>query len=319
MSKSSTPTMETLQTTVRHLIKENQRLRSLVTELGGNPNVVSRNPLERKKYSQLFVEIKPRVFSLGAFDGDHDADAEEYPKHQVTLSRTFAMSRYQVTQNLWEKVMDMNPSSFIGTNRPVENVNWLDCILFCNKYSEIKGLEKVYEVPKGLESVLKSQQKPISVVVNRLARSIKQNLDATGYRLPTEAEWEYCAKANTNFLYSGSNNPEEVAWYGSHFARDLKSGNSHGATHLVGGKNPNAFGIHDMSGNVWEWCWDWYGEYLSESISDPTGSLNGLNKVSRGGCWRGGTWGTRVSGRYRYEPSFRNSNIGFRLVRTLSF
>ena len=133
--------METLQTTVRHLIKENQRLRSLVTELGGNPNVVSRNPLERKKYSQLFVEIKPGVFSLGAFDGDHDADAEEYPKHQVTLSRTFAMSRYQVTQNFWEKVMDMNPSFFIGTNRPVENVNWLDCILFCNKYSEIKGLE----------------------------------------------------------------------------------------------------------------------------------------------------------------------------------
>ena len=119
-------------------------------------------------------------------------------------------------------------------------------------------------------------------------------------------------------MYSASNNPEDVAWYGSHFARDSKDGNSLGTTHFVGGKKSNAFGIHDMSGNVWEWCWDWYGDYLPESILDPTGDPNGVNKVSRGGCWRGGTWGTRVSGRYRYEPSFRNSNIGFRLVRTLS-
>jgi len=267
-----------------------------------------------------FVLIEEGGFYMG--DGSD--------RHKVKLSRPFAVGKYQVTQAVWESVMGNNPSHFKGSNRPVEEVSWFDCIEFCNKLSEKEGLEKAYTI--------------YAYTIN--GKEVQCNFESNGYRLPTEAEWEYCARANEDFEYSGSDDPNEVAWYNK---------NSNRQTHPVGQKNPNGFGLYDMSGNVWEWCWDFYGEYAVEyskwktkdleeellrlgldvprlkkdriealnryakrhGAVDPTGPSTGSSRVSRGGSWCKDAWIARVSIRYRYAPSYRNYYQGFRLFRTI--
>ena len=231
-----------------------------------------------------FVFVPPGTFSMGGTMYDR-----EKPVHQVTISKGFYMSDHEVTQKEWTEVMGTNPSYFKGDNLPVENVNWYEALEYCNKRSIKEGLTPVY-----------------SGSGDYITRDSKAN----GYRLPTEAEWEWAAKGGGKdfmvYEYSGSNSVDAVAWY---------SGNSGSMTHPVKTKMANSLGLYDMSGNVWEWCWDWYGGYSSGAQTDPAGASSGTYRVFRGGSWYFVAEYVRVAYRNGDTPSYRNSSLGFRLVR----
>lgn len=222
------------------------------------------------------VPVEGGAFTMGATaEQGGDADDDEQPAHEVTVSG-FAIGKCPVTQALWEAVTGENPSRFKGDpSRPVERVSWEDCREFIEELNARLGLP-----------------------------------DASGrsFRLPTEAEWEYAARGGNRsrgYKYSGSDDIGEVAWYG---------GNSNGITHPVGEKGPNELGVYDMSGNVWEWCGDWYGNYPSEAERDPTGPSSGSCRVLRGGGWSNSARFCRVSYRDSDQPDGRVNGSGLRLV-----
>jgi len=224
-------------------------------------------------------------------DTRNEGDSDEKPVHSVTL-RSFYIGRYEVTQKEWVEIMGGNPSEFTGDNLPVEQVSWYEAINFCNALSDKEGLERYYTVNGEI---------------------VTQNAGKKGYRLPTEAEWEYAAKggltgSGSPSTYSGSDNIEEVAWY---------YGNSGNTTHNVGTKAANELGIYDMSGNVYEWCWDWYGEYSSSPQTNPHGPASGSYRVLRGGSWLNLALDCRSANRFRYLPDYRNTYFGFRLAQDL--
>jgi formylglycine-generating enzyme required for sulfatase activity len=230
------------------------------------------------------VFVEGGTFQMGSTNGAGD----ERPVHAVTV-KSFYMGKYEVTQKEWVAIMGSNPSSFKGDNLPVERVSWNEAVEYCNKLSLKEGLTPAY---RGSVD------------------SLVCNFNASGYRLPTEAEWEYAAKGGNkdyiSYEYSGGKGVDGVAWY---------SGNSGNKTHPVGTKQPNSLGLYDMSGNVWEWCWDWKGNYSSGSQTNPVGASSGAYRVSRGGSWYNGAAGVRSALRFDYTPSGRNNALGFRLVR----
>ena len=238
------------------------------------------------------VSVPAGTFMMGASDDDEEAYDHEKPRHEVTLSRGFLMGKTPVTQALWEAVMGENPSYFsaCGTECPVEQVSWYDAVGFCNALSQAVGLAPAYRIGEG--------EKP----------SVACDFAAPGYRLPSEAEWEYAARAGTRLRYAGGDTVDEVGWY---------SGNSGKKTHPVAQKAPNAWGLYDMSGNVWEWVWDWYGAYASGVQQDPMGVSTGAYRVVRGGSWLYSSAGLRVSDRYWFAPGYRFRLFGFRLARTI--
>ena len=256
--------------------------------------------------SQRMVEVPSGEFMMGALKDDEDAYDAEKPRHKVRISRAFLLGKYAVTQVLYESIMGVNPSYFQGSTRPVECVSWCDAVLFCNKLSEKEGLESVYEIPEGLEAACKAQSKDNDDSVDDLSKRVKINLDANGYRLPTEAEWEYAARGNADYKYAGSNTLDEVGWY-----RD----NSGRKTHPVGQKKANGFGLYDMSGNVWEWVWDRSRKYDGSSKTDPVGAVELSFRVDRGGSWDNYAFYARASFRYNSHPSYRYNYIGFRVLR----
>ena len=216
------------------------------------------------------VRVAGGTFQMGATsEQGSDAFDWEKPVHSVTLS-DYYIGQTEVTQELWQAVMGSNPSRFKGDNqRPVEKVSWDDCQEFIEKLNRLTG---------------------------------------KNFRLPTEAEWEYAARGGNKsrgYKYSGSNNPDAVAWY---------SKNSGYETHPVAQKQSNESGLYDMSGNVWEWCYDWYGKYKSNSQTNPTGSSTGSYRVLRGGSWFYYARSVRVSDRLNGEADYRNSEFGFRLA-----
>lgn len=190
----------------------------------------------------------------------------------------FLMSKYLVTQEQYEAVMKHNPATFKGVNKPVEGVSWLDAITFCNRLSELHGYKPCYQLSMdGIE--------------------VEFERKADGYRLPNEAEWEYSCKSGSDEVRYGVLN--EIAWY-----RD----NSLGTTHDVGGKVPNAWGLYDMLGNVWEWCADIYDE-----------TVYGSYRIIRGGGWNDEARGCLATNRRRSHPkAFKIDDLGFRIARTLN-
>ena len=216
------------------------------------------------------IAVEGGTFQMGSPESDAEADDDEKPQHEVTLSNYY-IGETEVTQELWETVMGSNPSEFKGPKLPVENVSWDDCQTFIGKLNAQTGKT---------------------------------------FRLPTEAEWEYAArggKKSKGYTYSGSNTIGNVAWY---------DGNSGETTHEVGTKQANELGIYDMTGNVWEWCQDWYGEtyYENNSTTDPQGPVSGTSRVLRGGCWWRGARFCRVAYRYGDSPGSRDDDLGFRLA-----
>ena len=227
-----------------------------------------------EKVEFKMIRVEGGTFMMGATkEQGSKADDDEQPAHEVTLS-DFYIGETQVTQELWNAVMDMdeesNPSKFKGAKRPQECVSWNDCQEF----------------------------------IQRLNDKTNKN-----FRMPTEAEWEYAArggKKSMGYKYAGSNSIGDVAWYGE---------NSNKHTHDVHFMEPNELGLYDMSGNVWEWCSDWYGEYGKSSQTNPRGPSFGSNRVSRGGSWRSNAGLCRVSLRGYYAPDFHYFNLGLRLAQ----
>lgn len=221
------------------------------------------------------ILVEGGTFEMGATaeQGVEDPDENEYPVHVVNLS-TFYICQTEVTQELWKAVMGVNPSMIHGyVPLPVDCVKWDMCQEFITALNEI--LDYQFEI-----------------------------------RMPTEAEWEYAARGGNRskgYKYSGSNDIDEVAWYGS---------NSGGVTHEVGTKKPNELGIYDMSGNLWEWCYDWQGQYQPEEQTNPAGPDEGAHRIMRGGSWTYDQTFCRVSRRNYISNVIGVSNCGLRLAMT---
>jgi formylglycine-generating enzyme required for sulfatase activity len=268
------------------------------------------------------VRVEGGTFTMGCTpEQEAYCDAREKPTHSVTLS-SFYIGKYIVTQAQWKAVM----TGVAGTSaadvgeiytfkagkcgnvpcddqRPAENMDWFEAVTFCNELSKRVGLQEVYTITGSSTS-----------------KTVTWDATKKGYRLPTEAEWEYAARGCRgdgsggnavceNLLCSGGSDPNEVGWH---------YGNSSSTTHPVGQKKPNALSIYDMSGNVWEWVYDWYEAYSNAAVINPTGpTINGSNRVIRGGGWgdSGAAGWLRVAIRSPWNtPSNRGNNIGFRLA-----
>ena len=225
----------------------------------------------------------------------------------VTIS-SFYIDKFEVTQADYKAVMGTNPSFFSGNpNRPVENVSWFDAIEYCNRRSMQEGLTPCY-----IDSIYGTNPDSWQSGWNTAWQNhtnVSCNWTANGYRLPTEMEWMFAAKGGNQsqgYTYSGSNTIDNVAWYSS---------NSGWRTHDVGELASNELGTFDMSGNVWEWCWDIYDDYPSGNQTNPTGPVSGSARVRRGGAWSSNASGCTVSSRDHSSATRTGNFIGFRCVR----
>ena len=269
---------------------------------------------EIEKVPAGFVYIPEGSFQMGSEAG-YDVNK---PVHTVKISNGFFMGKYEVTQLEYLEVMGKwggtEPSETYGkgNNYPAYYVSWYDTVVYCNKRSIAEELEPVYK--KGDETdPAKWGNNPANSVAEW--NNITCNWNANGYRLPTEAEWEYAARGGNGtteaLIWSGTDKEEELenyAWYSS---------NSENKTHEVGTRDPNGYGLYDMSGNVWEWCWNWYTDKYDtekEGGSDPKGASSGSNRVYRGGGWGSSAGDASVSDRGRNFPDIRNGSLGFRVV-----
>ena len=235
------------------------------------------------------VRVEGGTFQMGSPSSEPGRFNDEGPQHQVTVS-SFYMGKYEVTQKEYQEVMGTNPSSFKGDNLPVECVSWFDAVEYCNALSRKEGLTPAYTISGSGDN-----------------RTVTWNRSANGYRLPTEAEWEYACRAGTTTAYNtGVNINNNTGWY---------EDNSAGSTQEAGQKPANAWGLYDMHGNVWEWCWDWYGDYTSGTQTDPVGASSGSYRMDRGGGWDDSARYVRSACRGYSTPSIRIYNLGFRLAR----
>ncbi len=224
-------------------------------------------------------------------------------EHKATVKlNAFYMAEFTVTQELYLAIMDKNPSSFKGEKNPVEEVSWYDALAFCERLNLLLEIDKpFYAIDR---EKIDEQNKN---TYDKLKWTVTWNAHGRGFRLPTEAEWEYAARGAgvDNTEYAGSNVLEHVAWFDK---------NNDYETKPVGLKFPNALGLSDMSGNVWEWCWDWHATYYAKNMNNPIGPQSGMGRIIRGGSWRNNAGGGRVAYRYGEGPRYADYYLGFRLV-----
>ncbi|HAL18625.1 MAG TPA: hypothetical protein DCO86_03275, partial [Spirochaetaceae bacterium] len=233
-------------------------------------------------------------YSTGAMVGLNSGRYALGHGSSVTGLSPFHISKYEVTRGLYRTVMGSDPSKSgtasgeIADNQPADSMTWYQAVEFCNRLSEIEGFDKCYAIS---------------------GTSVACDFSKNGYRLPTETEWEYAASGgNNSYAYSGSNAQGDVEWY---------SANSSGKTHAVGLKAANGYGLYDMSGNVWEWCWDWYdSSYGGYGLFDYCGPSSGTQKLQRGGGYIGNT-DHAVTYRRNFDPSSALGDGGFRVARSI--
>jgi formylglycine-generating enzyme len=240
----------------------------------------------------------------------------------------FYIGIYDVTQKEWVEVMGSNPAKFRGDRLPVEMVSWYDSVEYCNRRSMQEGLRPYYNIDKKRKDP-NNEPDPKFGELDDVRWTVTINSGADGYRLPTEAEWEYAAsggQASRSYTYSGSNDIEEVAWYWRNSGDESLSGSwswpaieqNHDSTQPVGRKKPNELGLYDMSGNVRQWCWDWHGD-LAANVTDPAGSQAGFGRVWKGGGWIGAAFSSELAYRGRLAANAKGPDQGFRLARSKRF
>jgi formylglycine-generating enzyme required for sulfatase activity len=245
-----------------------------------------------------FVLIKGGTFVMGS-PAEEPERGQDEPQHQVTVS-DFYLARSEVTQQEYAALMGNNPSESKRESLPVENVTWLDAALYCNALSTHEGLEAVYTID---------------------GETVVWNRDADGYRLPTEAEWEYACRAGTTTpFHTGKTITDKQANFYNNYGYNNDSsgrvtGGYRGDTSPVNSFKPNPWDLFDMHGNVGEWCWDWYGEYGVENQTTPAGPASGMYRVTRGGGWNDFPKHVRSAYRSAMPPNNGVFNIGFRLAR----
>ncbi len=234
------------------------------------------------------IPIPAGSFRMGADDGF----VNERPVHTEHV-KAFFLGTTEVTQGQYRTVMDSNPSNYVGKdNLPVDSVNWFDAVQFCNRLSDLAGLDRCYN-----------------------EKTWRCDLSKNGFRLPSETEWEYACRAGTTTPYNtgaGEKNLSEAAWYGN-----ITAGNSHNIPHPVATRKPNAWGLYDMHGSLWEWCNDRYRETYNAPVprSDAEGPHNTPTRVIRGGSWINNPEFCRSSTRDFYTPGLHYLDIGFRVAR----
>ena len=228
-----------------------------------------------------FVLVPAGSFQMGCDKNFDDCSDDELPRHSVTISKEFYLGKYEVTQEHWVAVMGSNPSKFKARTRPVEQVSWDDVQTFIRKLNAKEGSQK--------------------------------------YRLPTEAEWEYAARADSGGKWCFGDDESRLSQF-AHYDQDYDQCTSNeSCTNPVGKLSANAWGLYDMHGNVWEWVQDWYGEnyYSNSPATDPTGPSSGSCRVFRGGSWDRYAQLCRSALRNCRDPGYRNVDLGFRLARSL--
>lgn len=251
-----------------------------------------------------FVFIKGGSFQMGSPESEAWRSVDE-TQHTVTVS-DFYMSKYELTQKEYEEITGKNPSNFSGENLPVENISWLDAVAYCNARSEKDGLNPVYTID---------------------AQNVSWNRSANGYRLPSEAEWEYACRAGTNTPFYLENSPsaEDANYYGhypyeienNYFSQgnlQVKPGEYRQTTVPVDSFSENPYGLYNMHGNVSEWVWDYYGGYPADEQKDPAGPVSGTLRIYRGGGWNDFAKNMRSAYRATLEQHKGSFNLGIRLV-----
>ncbi len=246
-----------------------------------NSNILSIN-IDKLHLFEL-VEITAGSFLMGSNIGMED----EKPARDVTISRNFYITKYEITKLQFKSVMGSVPGGYTANDFPADSISWRMAVEFCNSLSLIRGYDAYYYINGDTVSAIDT---------------------ANGWRLPTEAEWEYAARAGSDKDFSGTGDLNDMGWY------DANSGFK---PHLVGQKAANQFGLYDIHGNVWEWCWDYYSAdyYSAGENDDPQGPAAGLRRVARGGAWNSGNSLARSPNR-TYDESFIGAT-GFRIVRNV--